>query len=119
MDLALDEAGSQVIRIEPAKVIWADQESGSKAVRVTRLAGASGSRTVPVALKGEHLAAAAQASVLLADSSSSTPSQSSKDKSGGGALNTTLLALLLAQLFFLVIRPGTRCSRTPLTTRGR
>lgn len=119
VDLALDEAGSQVIRIEPAKVIWADQESGSKAVRVTRLAGASGSRTVPVALKGEHLAAAAQASVLLADSSSSTPSQSSKDKSGGGALNTTLLVLLLAQLFFLVIRPGTRCSRTPLTTRGR
>ena len=72
---------------------WGDQESGNKAVTVTRRSDTSNNRSVSLNLAGDHLGTNTQVSVTLEGASGNEPTRNASGGGGGAAGLLLMLAL--------------------------
>ena len=93
VELVLNDAASQAITLEPTTLTWGDQESGNKAVTVTRRSDTSNNRSVSLNLAGDHLGTNTQVSVTLEGASGNEPTRNASGGGGGAAGLLLMLAL--------------------------
>ena len=104
VDLVLNDAASQAITLEPGTLSWADQESGNKAVTLTRRVTTSGIQNATVSLAGDHLGTTPQVNIILEGGSTGEPTRNASGGGGGGALGLAVMMILAGLLWRRLVR---------------